>query len=217
MQESAVLLSTVSFAPLLKGFVTSGSLIMAIGAQNAFVLSQGLKKQFNRSVAITCCTLDTLLIFAGIAGMGALIANSPYIMFAAAVLGGGFLTVYGAIALKSAIRPKLLSAEHVSLNSRKAAILTTLAISLLNPHVYLDTVILIGSIGGQYPAPEKWLFAVGAALASVVWFFSLSWGAKKLAPLFEKSITWRVLDSIICLMMWSIALSLFSMAFETPL
>ena len=219
MQEAAVFLSTTSLAlaPLLKGFVTSGSLIIAIGAQNAFVLSQGLRKQFNSLVAITCCTLDILLIFAGIAGMGVLIANSPYVMFAAAVLGGGFLTVYGAIALKSAIMPKPLRAEHSSLNSRKAAILTTLAISLLNPHVYLDTVILIGSIGGQYPTPERWWFAAGAALASVVWFFSLSWGAKKLAPLFEKPITWRVLDSVICLMMWSIAFSLFSMAFENPL
>ena len=216
MQELTVFLSTTSlaFAPLIKGFVTSGSLIIAIGAQNAFVLSQGLRKQFNNLVAITCCILDILLIFAGIAGMGVLIANSPYLMCAAALLGGGFLLVYGAISLKSAISPKPLKTQHTSLNSRKAAILTTLALSLLNPHVYLDTVILIGSIGGQYPAPEKWWFAAGAALASVVWFFSLSWGAKKLAPLFEKPITWRVLDSVICLMMWSIALSLFSMASE---
>jgi len=224
MQESALFFSTTSLAlsplvlaPLTKGFVTSGSLIIAIGAQNAFVLSQGLRKQFNGLIAVTCCSLDILLIFAGIAGMGALIANSSYLMLTAALFGGGFLTVYGAIALKSAITPKPLRAEHSPLNSRKAAILTTMAISLLNPHVYLDTVVLIGSIGGQYPVPERWWFAAGAALASVVWFFSLSWGAKKLAPLFSKPTTWRVLDGVICLMMWSIALSLFSMAFEIPL
>ena len=217
MQEPAVFLSTMPLvlAPLLKGLATGGSLIIAIGAQNAFVLSQGLRKQYNNLVAITCCTVDMLLIIAGIAGMGALIANSPYLMLAAALLGGGFLTVYGVIALKSAISPKVLRAQHSSLNSRKAAVLTTLAISLLNPHVYLDTVILIGSIGGQYPASEKWWFAAGASLASAIWFFSLSWGATKLAPYFEKPITWRVLDSVICLIMFSIALSLFSMAYES--
>lgn len=224
MQEFALffpsissVLSSLALSAFITGFLTSISLIIAIGAQNAFVLSQGIKQQFNGLIAMTCCSLDIILIFAGIAGMGALIANSPYLMFAAALLGGGFLSVYGILALKSAINPQSLRAESSAINSRKTAILTTLAISLLNPHVYLDTVILIGSIGGQYAIPERWWFATGAALASVVWFCSLSWGAKKLAPLFKLPITWRVLDSVICLMMWSIAYSLFSMAFESPL
>ncbi|UZE96297.1 LysE/ArgO family amino acid transporter [Alkalimarinus alittae] len=200
--------------PLVKGFVTSGSLIIAIGAQNAFVLSHGLRHQYNGLIAITCASLDTLLIFAGIAGMGALITNTPNLMLAAALFGGVFLTVYGYRALKSAIYPKPLNAEASSFNSRSSALLATVAISLLNPHVYLDTVVLIGSIGGQYPIPQRWWFAGGAALASFVWFFSLSWGAKKLAPLFKKPMTWRVLDSVICLMMWSIAVSLFMLAYE---
>ena len=200
--------------PLAKGFVTSGSLIIAIGAQNAFVLSHALRRQFTGLIAVTCCSLDILLIFAGIAGMGTLIANSPNLMFAAAMFGGVFLTVYGGLALKSAVSSKSMNIEGSPLTSRKAAFLTTLAISLLNPHVYIDTVVLIGSIGGQHPLPERWWFATGAALASVVWFFSLSWGAKKLAPWFKKPITWRFLDSAICLMMWSIAASLFSMAYE---
>lgn len=200
--------------PLMKGFVTSGSLIIAIGAQNAFVLSHGLRQQFNGLIAVTCGTLDTLLIFAGIAGMGALITDAPYLMLAAAIFGGVFLAVYGFRALKSAINPKPLNADESSLNSRTSAILTTLAISLLNPHVYLDTVVLIGSIGGQYALPERWWFAGGAALASFVWFFSLSWGAKKLAPLFKKPATWRVLDSLICVMMWSISVSLLMLAYE---
>ncbi len=208
-------LHPLTLLPLAKGFVTSGSLIIAIGAQNAFVLSQGLKQQFNGLIALTCCTLDTLLIFAGIAGMGALITSTPSLMLVASLLGGCFLAVYGAMALKSSIYPKPMNTDDSPLGSRKAAIITTCAISLLNPHVYLDTVVLIGSIGGQHPLPERWWFATGAALASVVWFFSLSWGAKRLAPLFKKPVTWRVLDSIICLMMWSIALSLFSMAFES--
>lgn len=200
--------------PLTKGFITSGSLIIAIGAQNAFVLSHGLKQRFNLQIAVTCATLDTLLIFAGIAGMGALITNAPYLMIAAALLGGVFLTVYGFRSLRSAISPQSLNAEAAALNSRTSAIMTTLAISLLNPHVYLDTVVLIGSIGGQYVLPQRWWFAGGAALASFVWFFSLSWGAKKLAPLFKKKMTWRVLDSLICVMMWSIAVSLFMLAYD---
>ncbi|WP_250655843.1 LysE/ArgO family amino acid transporter [Alkalimarinus coralli] len=200
--------------PLMKGFVTSGSLIIAIGAQNTFVLSHGLRQGFNGLIAMTCSLLDTLLIFAGIAGMGALITNAPYMMLAAALFGGVFLTVYGLRALRSAINPKPLNTEGSSLKSRTSAILTTLAISLLNPHVYLDTVVLIGSIGGQYALPERWWFAGGAALASFIWFFSLSWGAKKLAPLFKKPVTWRVLDTLICLMMWSIAISLFLLAYR---
>lgn len=200
--------------PLMKGVVTSGSLIIAIGAQNAFVLSHGLRQRFNGLIALTCATLDTLLIFAGIAGMGALITNAPYLMLAAALFGAVFLGVYGLRALMSAIHPKPLNTDGSSLNTRTSAIMTTLAISLLNPHVYLDTVVLIGSIGGQYPIPERWWFAGGAALASFVWFFSLSWGAKKLAPLFKKPTTWRVLDSVICLMMWSIAVSLLILAYE---
>lgn len=211
---SDALFSIESYAAFTTGMATSIALIMAIGAQNAFVLAQGMRKQYNFEIAAVCCSLDALLIFSGVAGMGVLISSNPLAMWIIALFGALFLTGYGARALKSAFSYEQLKAESSGLNSLKQAVVVTASISLLNPHVYLDTVVLIGSVGGQYPIPERWWFAAGASLSSIMWFFSLSYGASVLAPLFEKPKSWMVLDTLVCLMMWAIAYSLWIKVFD---
>ncbi|MDD3929984.1 MAG: LysE/ArgO family amino acid transporter [Sphaerochaeta sp.] len=195
--------------PYLTGMATGASLIIAIGAQNAFVLTQGIRKQHRFVVALICSFCDALLISAGVAGMGSLIEQSPVLLNIASVAGALFLFVYG---LKS-----LLSAFHADRGmeesderpvSRKQVVFTTLAITLLNPHVYLDTVVLLGSISATFSGSGRYLFGGGAVTMSFLWFFILSYGSGFLAPLFRKSITWRILDTAICLVMWSIAYKL---------
>lgn len=197
-----------SMLALLKGLGTSAGLIMAIGAQNAFVLSQGLRKQYHWHIAGICSLFDGILVSIGILGAGALITQSEFWLLAARWGGALFLFWYGFKALRSALKSNSLETGAAELTSLRSAIITTVAITLLNPHVYLDTVVLIGSIGGQYPADERLWFAVGAISFSFIWFFSISLGARWLAPLFKKPMAWRMLDAGVCLMMWSIAVSL---------
>lgn len=196
-------------AALIKGLGTGYGLIIAIGAQNAFVLSQGVRQRYPVLVAAVCSVIDALLIIAGVAGMGALINGSPLLLAAATWGGALFLLAYGWRALRQALNPQVLSASSgVAPGSASRALLAALAVSLLNPHVYLDTVVLLGSIGGRYPDSGKVWFAVGATLASLSWFFSLSLGARWLAPLLRKPVAWRLLDGVICLIMWTIAATL---------
>lgn len=197
-------------ASFLAGLATSAGLIMAIGAQNAFVLSQGVRREYHWSIAGVCSLLDAVLITAGIAGMGVLIGQSELTLKLISWAGGAFLLWYGANALRSALRSESLNLSPNNFSSLKSALLTTLALSLLNPHVYLDTVVLLGSIGGRYPDEERYWFGAGAALFSFVWFFSLSLGARWLAPLFRKPVSWRILDGLVCLMMWTLAVLLLS-------
>ncbi|MEH6471143.1 MAG: LysE/ArgO family amino acid transporter [Halopseudomonas sp.] len=191
--------------PFITGLATSAGLIMAIGAQNAFVLSQGVRREYHWTIAGVCGLLDTILIVLGIAGMGVLISESALLLTLITWGGVIFLLWYGANALRSALRPQTLETQRGGLSSLRAALLTTLALSLLNPHVYLDTVVLLGSIGGRYPEHERYWFAAGAALFSFIWFFSLSLGARWLAPLFRKPAAWRILDGLVCVMMWTLA------------
>ena len=142
--------------------------------------------------------------------MGVLIGQSELTLKLISWAGGAFLLWYGANALRSALRSESLNLSANNFSSLKSALLTTLALSLLNPHVYLDTVVLLGSIGGRYPDEERYWFGAGAALFSFVWFFSLSLGARWLAPLFRKPVSWRILDGLVCLMMWSLAVLLLS-------
>ena len=202
----------VTFYPtaFFNGLATSAVLIIAIGAQNAFVLSQGIRRQYPLVIASVCSLLDTLLIMLGIAGMGVLISDSPALLAVVSWGGAVFLLGYGARALRSALRPQVLELNQQGLGSLRAALLTTLALSLLNPHVYLDTLVLLGSIGGRYPELERYWFGAGAALFSFIWFFSLSLGARWLAPLFRSPLAWRVLDGLVCLMMWGLAVLLLS-------
>jgi L-lysine exporter family protein LysE/ArgO len=191
----------------LKGFGAGGGLIIAIGAQNAFVLSQGVRKNHYIIIPLICAVCDALLIALGVTGMGSLIASSKTLSLIAGIGGAAFLFLYGIGSFRSAIKGGALSASQKVTTSLKKVVFTTLAVTLLNPHVYLDTVILLGSISSQFKQPGHLFFGAGAMLASFVWFFSLSLGGKMLAPFFTKQLSWRILDTIVGIVMWVIALS----------
>jgi L-lysine exporter family protein LysE/ArgO len=186
-------------------------LIVAIGAQNAFVLRQGLRRRHMFPIAMTCALCDAALIALGVGGFGSLVAHSPMLTKAASWVGVAFLLIYGTRAFVAALRPGTLrlDTDEVAQDLR-GTILTTLAFSLLNPHVYLDTVVLVGGLAAQYPWPTRGVFGLGAVSASFLWFFSLAFSAGKLTQLFSRPITWRVLDVLIGIVMWSIAWRLLS-------
>lgn len=190
------------------GFALGFSLILAIGAQNAFVLRQGLRRAHVLPVVLTCAVSDAILIAAGVAGFAQLSEILPGVAPVMRWLGAAFLLVYGALAFRSAVKGgQALEAAHSSAQTRRGAVLTCLALTWLNPHVYLDTVLLVGSVATRYPG-LSWAFGGGAMTASFVFFFALGWGARLLAPLFEKPIAWRFLDVGIGIVMWGIAYGL---------
>lgn len=190
------------------GFGLGGGLIIAIGAQNAFVLGQGLRRNHPVMVAFVCALCDAVLIAAGVAGLGTLIAAYPLMTRIAAWGGGLFLIWYGFGALRRLFETETLSEKAISKTGWKAVLTTTLAVTLLNPHVYLDTVVMLGGIGGQYPADERLGFALGAMSASFVWFFAIALGAAWLAPYVARPITWKIIDGVTCGVMWLVAYSL---------
>jgi len=199
-------------AAYLAGLGLGASLIIAIGAQNAFVLRQGLLRSHALAVAALCVAIDWSLIVVGALGFGALVGRFPALTGVAAWGGAVFLLVYGALAFRSALKPGSLRSEEPA-SARDAgplsgALLTTLAVSLLNPHVYLDTVVLLGGVAAQYPPAERIAFVLGAGTASSVWFFGLALGARTLEPVFERETAWRVLDVVIGIIMWWIAAGL---------
>ena len=192
---------------VLVGFVASLSLIVAIGAQNAFVLRQGIRDEHVLPVVIVCAASDLALIIAGVAGVGALVTSHPQAMTVARYGGAAFLIGYGLLAARRAIRPQVMTPSDAG-PARLSAVLTTcLALTFLNPHVYLDTVVLLGTLANQQ-GEARWLFAAGAAAASAVWFFGLGFGARRLAGLFANPGTWRVLDGIIAVIMLALGFSL---------
>jgi L-lysine exporter family protein LysE/ArgO len=196
-----------SFVP---GFALGFGLILAIGAQNAFVLRQGLRGEHLFWVCLTCALSDAVLIAAGVAGFGALARIFPWIEPVMRYGGAIFLICYGALNLRSAwAGDSALSVGEATRRGLWATLATTLALTWLNPHVYLDTVMLIGSISSQYP--NRVMFAFGAISASFVFFFSLGYGARLLTPFFARSGAWRVLDIGIGLTMWAIAAKLIAM------
>jgi L-lysine exporter family protein LysE/ArgO len=196
-------------AAAVAGFLLGGSLIVAIGAQNAFVLRQGLRRRHVFAVAAICAASDALLIAAGVGGLGTLIATRPSLLVAARVGGALFLFAYGCRSFFRAARPgQLLAAGDEGDESLAAAIVACLAFTFLNPHVYLDTVVLLGGISAAYAGTDRIAFASGAAIASVVWFFGLGYGAKLAAPIFARPAAWRILDLAIGIVMWTIAASL---------
>lgn len=193
-----------------KGMGLGGSLIVAIGSQNAYLLRQALKRQFVLSCVAICVLCDVLLIFAGVAGMGALITQAPSLLWLIKCAGAAFLGWYGWRAARSALQPGSMQAgDETGVADRRTVVAAMLAFSLLNPHVYLDTVVLLGSIGGQQGGEGRWYFAAGAMLASLLWFTSLGFGARYLSPVFARPRAWQVLDGVIALVMWSLAISLF--------
>lgn len=193
-----------------EGFGTGSGLIIAIGAQNAFVLAQGVRREHHLPVALTCAVCDALLIAAGLAGMGAALAAIPALRQAAAFGGALFLGYYGLRAARSALHGggTLRAQDGEAGRSLKATLLLTLAVTLLNPHVYLDTVLLLGSIGGRHGDPGRWHFGAGATVASFAWFFSLALCGRLLAPLLSKPTAWRALDALVALVMWTVAAGL---------
>ena len=192
----------------LQGFGLGGGLIIAIGAQNAFVLSQGVRRNYPLQTAVICSLCDALLLLVGISGIGALVATNPQLAELATWGGAAFLIWYGSRSFHSALQGGAMQTNEQQSLSRRKLLMTTLALTLLNPHVYLDTVVLVGSISGQLADSERYLFGAGAISASILWFFSLSFGAVLLAPLFRKQVAWRCLDGFVCLTMWTIAGSL---------
>jgi L-lysine exporter family protein LysE/ArgO len=192
--------------PALLGLLTGLSLIVAIGAQNAFVLRVGIEGR-NRivgPVVLICALSDAVLIFAGVAGIGALIQHLPVALVVIRVVGAGFLIVYGLLAARRVFRPQKLDVATVGQLRVSTAVLTTLALTWLNPHVYLDTLILLGSIANQQGQSSRWWWACGAILGSVLWFSALGFGARLLKPFFARPRSWQILDAIIAIVMIAI-------------
>ncbi|PXX40303.1 LysE/ArgO family amino acid transporter [Undibacterium pigrum] len=194
---------------ILKGMGMSAGLIMAIGSQNAHVLRMGLRKQHVGLTVMICIACEMLLILAGVAGIGGMINSQPVLLTIARWGGAAFLIWYGVRSLRAAASQQSLVAEagELSLTAGKAA-LAVLGATLLNPHTYLDTVVLLGAIGGQQPGDGKYWFAVGAILNATIWFAALGFGARLLAPWFAKPMAWRVLDSLVGIVMLMLALNL---------
>lgn len=184
------------------GLGTGLALIVAIGAQNAFVLRQGIRGEHVLPVVLVCAISDALLIAAGIAGIGAVIQAAPAVVVVIRLVGAAFLVAYGVIAARRALHPGTLTASgKPGATTFAAALATVLALTWLNPHVYLDTVLLLGSVANQQGPDLRWWFGAGAVVASLAWFSALGFGARFLRPVFAKPGAWRVLDGIIAVVM----------------
>lgn len=194
-------------SPLLLGFLASLTLIAAIGAQNAFVLRQGIRREHVVPVVALCTVSDMVLIAAGIAGIGTLVAAHPEAIDVATYGGAAFLLGYGLLAARRALRPSALVPADAAPARLGAVLLTCAAMTFLNPHVYLDTVVLLGALANEQ-RDGRWLFGIGAVAASAVWFVTLGWGARRLAGVFATPRTWRILDGIIAATMVALAASL---------
>lgn len=188
------------------GLLVAIGLIMAIGAQNAFVLAQSLRREHHLPVAALCILCDAVLVAAGVFGLASLLAQSATLLAIARWGGAAFLLWYGSQALLRAARPHSLQAAGSEPRSLRAVLLAALAVTLLNPHVYLDTVLLIGSLGAQQIEPGA--YAAGAASASFLWFSALALGAAWLAPWLARPLTWRVIDLGVAVMMFTVATQL---------
>ena len=192
----------------LSGLGLGLSLIVAIGAQNAFVLRQGLRGQRVGAVVVVCVLSDVVLISAGVAGAGVVVRRVPWLVDAVRLAGAVFLAGYGVMAARRALRPQTLAPhDGAAPGSLTATVATALTLTWLNPHVYLDTVVLLGSIAQSHQG-RQWWFAAGAALGSTVWFSALGYGARLLRPLFARPRAWRVLDAAIAVTMLVLAASL---------
>jgi len=195
----------------LVGFTLGFSLILAIGAQNAFVLKQGLKVEHVFWLCLICALSDAILILIGVSGFHLLISKLPWLTTGARYGGAIFLFAYGFVSFHSAwkSRHRLLPSESKATSLGKS-ILTCLAFTWLNPHVYLDTIVLLGSVSTQFPGQSQW-FAAGAMISSFVFFFSLGYGARLLRPIFARPGSWQLLEILIGFIMWSIAAKLLFM------
>lgn len=201
----------MTVSALFQGFILGAGMIIPLGTQNSYVLSQGIKRQHHLLTASICMLCDVLLIALGIFGGGKLIASNEYLML---IIGWGgvlFLTVYALLSFKQVYQNRYrLATEVTATNNRKKIIGTTLAVTLLNPHVYLDTVMILGSVGGAFVGSEKLAFAIGTMLASIIWFYSLAVGAARLAPWLGAPKGQRLIDALVGLIMLVLAYSVFT-------
>ena len=204
-------------AEILRGAMISGSLIIAIGAQNLFVLKQGLLKNHIFFVSAICFICDFTLMSSGIMGVGTFISANPFITNILAILGALFLIWYGFNALKSAIKgtsSMQIESQDTKNNSLLKVVLATLAVTLLNPHVYLDTVVIVGGIAGTLTSEQKIAFLIGAVCVSFIWFFGIGYGARLLTPLFKQKRMWVILDCLVGLVMFYIAYRLIMYVYQ---
>lgn len=191
----------------LTGLLTGLALIVAIGAQNAFVLRQGVRREHVGPVVLVCLLSDAVLILAGTAGVGALVQAVPWLLEALRWAGAAYLLWFAATSARAALRPEALEAVQAP-RTAGSVVGTTLALTWLNPHVYLDTVVLLGSVANQHGPEGRWVFAVGAVFASVVWFTALGFGARLLAGVLARPRAWQVVDLAIAVVMAALAVSL---------
>jgi L-lysine exporter family protein LysE/ArgO len=190
------------------GLALGLGLIVAIGAQNAFVLRQGLRLEHVTAVVAVCTASDIALIAAGVLGAGAALSRVPWLIPAVCFAGAAFLLTYGFLAARRALRPGSLMPDAAGSRVGLAVtVATCLALTWLNPHVYLDTVVLLGSMSSTYGG-HRWEFGAGAAVASLLWFAGLGYGARLLRPVFARPTAWRVLDAVIALVMGALGVSL---------
>jgi L-lysine exporter family protein LysE/ArgO len=183
---------------------------VAIGAQNAFVLRQGLAGKFVLPVAMVSAVLDATLIVLGVAGLGALLESVPFLLGLVRWLGAGYLVWFGISSLKKARSGQSMDVSGQGPSSARTAVIAAATFSLLNPHVYLDTVVFLGALAAQF-GDNRWWFALGASVASITWFFGLAYGAKALSPYVKNPRFWRVLDTVIAFIMFGLALGLILM------
>lgn len=195
------------FLTAVAGFGTSIALIVAIGAQNAFVLRQGIRGDAVLAVVLTCAASDAVLISLGVGGLGALVTAMPAVLTVVTVLGVGFLLCYGLLAARRALRPSALQAAGGGTGSTRKAVLTCLTVTWLNPHAYLDTVVLIGSVAAA-SGSLRWVFGLGALLGSMCLFVALGFGARLLSGFFARPSSWRVLDGLIAVVMIALGVML---------
>ena len=191
----------------LAGFLTGLSLIVAIGAQNAYVLRLGLARNHVGVAVAICAGADALLIAIGIGGLGAIVQAHGDVLTTIALLGGAYLLWFAFRSFRSALHPDVLLPSQQEPQAVAAVALAVLGLTFLNPHVYLDTILLVGTIGASFGA-DRWWFALGAAIASVAWFSGLGFGARLLSPLMARPVTWRILDAAIGVVMLTIAIVL---------
>ncbi|WP_235536907.1 LysE/ArgO family amino acid transporter [Sphingomonas sp. Root241] len=199
---------TPIFPTFVMGFAMSGALIMAIGAQNLFVLRQGLKREHVGPIVLFCGCADALLIAAGVGGVGALLGAMPQLTMALTVGGALFLSWYGFKAFQRMMAPEAMTVTTQGSVALGRALGTAAAFTLLNPHVYLDTVLLMGAAGSAHTPALRPVFVAGAATASIIWFAALGYGARILTPLFARPAAWKVLDAVVGIVMLTLAATL---------
>lgn len=196
------------YAAFLTGLGTMAGLIIAIGAQNAYLLTQSIRKNHHIKIAVICVIIDVILVSAAVAGIGSVIAGDPLLKKIAAWGGASFLFIYGLLSLRAAFSGRAMKLSDSADTSLKKVVLTTLAVTFLNPHVYIDTFIFIGGVSSQFASQNRLYFAMGACLASMTWFALLTFAGVRLASVFERQITWRMLDVVLCIVMWGVGLTL---------